>query len=74
MYDITFKRIDGDEARIHQGDDFVGELYRQDDILNPGSVCYIIHLWEDPRGWKRVKDRNSIRETVARLLATHPLR
>ena len=38
MSPVTFKRIASDESRIYDSDgDYVGDVYAQDDILNPGS-------------------------------------
>ncbi|MXW19741.1 MAG: hypothetical protein F4Z95_02950 [Gammaproteobacteria bacterium] len=72
MSDITFKRINPRESRIYQDGDCVGDVYRQDDILNPGSHYYVIHLTEDGRGPKRVHDRRRLREVAQRMLDTHP--
>ena len=44
MSGITFTRVAPDEARIFQGSDHVGDLYRHDDILEPGAVYYVVHL------------------------------
>ena len=75
MDTITFKRITPHESRIHDADgDHVGDVYRQDDILVPGQVFYVIHLHEDPRGPQRVHDRSRIRDVARRRLASHPLR
>ena len=73
MSDITFKQITPHESRIYQDGDYVGDVYRQDDILNPGAHCYVIHLDEDWRGPKRVHDRNRIREVAQHLVNSHPL-
>ena len=71
---ITFTRVGDNEARIHDGDgDHVGDLYRQDDILNPGEVFYVVHLSEDPRGPVRVHQRHRVREVALHLLDTHPM-
>ena len=72
MSEITFKRTGPREARIDQDGDCVGDLYRQEDILNPGSHYYVIHLFEDWRGPKRVHDRRRVREVAQRMLDTHP--
>ena len=50
MSRITFKRMSPEEPRIYHDDDYVGDVYRQDDILNPGSHYYVVHLDEDFRG------------------------
>ena len=71
---VTFKRLTPHESRIYAGDEHVGDVYRQDDILAPGQACYIIHLHEDARGPQRVHDRSRIRDVARRRLASHPLR
>ena len=72
MTQVTFKRISPEEARIYQGDEHVGDVYRLDDIVHPGSSYFEIHLIEDPRGPRRVKERSRIRGVAQRLLDTHP--
>ena len=50
MNSVTFKRVAPEESRIYGADgDYVGDVYAQDDILNPGSRVYVVHLSEDPR-------------------------
>ena len=74
MSSITFKRVAPDESRIYDADgDYVGEVYAQDDILNPESRVYVVHLSEDPRGFVRVHERHSIREVAEQRLLSHPL-
>ena len=73
MTGITFKRITPEESRIYADGLIIGEVYRQDDILKPGSHYYVVHLSEDYRGPHRVHDRSRIREETARLVNTHPL-
>ena len=74
MNSITFKRITPQESRIHDADgDHVGDVYRQDDILSPGQAFYVLHLFEDPRGPRRVHDRGRIRDVAQSLLDSHPL-
>ena len=70
---LAFKRIAPEESRIHRDGDCVGHVYRQDDILNPGSHYYVVHLDEDPRGPARVHERARVREAAERLVRTHPL-
>ena len=72
MSRITFKRMNTEESRIYQDGDYVGDVYRQDDILNPGQHYYIVHLDEDYRGPQRVHERLRIREVAQRLVDTHP--
>ena len=73
MTDITFKRITPHESRVYHDGDLVGEVYRQDDILNQGSHFCVAHLSEDPRGPVRIHERSRIRAVVTRLVLTHPL-
>ena len=45
MTGITFKRIAPDESRIYDSTGcIIGEIYRQDDILKPGSHYFVVHL------------------------------
>ena len=69
---VTFKRVGKDEARIYADNEHVGEVYRQPDVLREGTVLYIVHLEDDPRGWCRVRDRQRLREVCAERIRTHP--
>ncbi len=73
MDSITFKRLTPHESRIYADGDHVGDVYRQDDILAPGQAFYVVHLFEDPRGPRRVHDRTRIRHLAQSLLDSHPL-
>ena len=73
MSRISFKRITPYASRIYDAGDCVGEVYRQDDILNPGQHYYVVHLSEDCRGPVRVRERGRIRDVAQRLVDTHPL-
>ena len=73
MTGISFKRITPEESRIYQDGTIIGEVWRQDDILKPGSHHYVAHLSEDWRGPHRIHDRSQIREEVTRLVFSHPL-
>ena len=73
MTEITFGRVAEDEARILADGEFVGELYHRTDPLDGGAV-YIAHLDEDPRGFRRIRDRARVREVVAAMVDGHPLR
>ncbi len=44
MSNIVFKRVSPHESHIYQDGDCVGDVYRQDDILNAGSHFYVVHL------------------------------
>ena len=73
MCRISFKRITPEESRIYDADgDHVGDVYAQDDALNPGRRVYVIHLSEDPRGFVRVTDRARIRQVAEERLLSHP--
>ena len=73
MSEVTFKRITPEESRIYDsGGDHIGDVYRQDDILNPGGHYYVILLDEDWRGPVRVHQRSRIREVAAQRLSSHP--
>ena len=71
--DIRFRRVGENEARVYQDGDYVGDVFRHDDILNRGEVFYVVHLSEDPRGPVRVHERHRVREVARRLLDTHPM-
>ena len=73
MDSITFKQITLRESRIYAGVEYVGDVYRRDDILAPGHFFYVVHLDEDPRGPRRVHERRRIREVAQRLVDSHPL-
>ena len=73
MSHVTFKRMTPEESRIYDHDgDHVGDVYRQDDILNPGRHYYVIILDEDWRGPVRVHERSRIRDVAAQRLRSHP--
>ena len=73
MSRIEFKRVTPHASRIYDAGDCVGEVYRQDDILNPGEHHYVVHLSEDHRGPVRVRERDRIRAVAQRLVDTHDL-
>ncbi len=73
MSAIAFRRIAPDESRIYQDGDHVGDVYRQEDVLSPGSDFYVVHLDEDPRGPCRVHERSRIREVTESRVRSHPL-
>ena len=75
MGSISLKRITLEVSRICDADgDYVGDVFRQDDILAAGEHFYVVHLSEDPRGPHRVHQRHRIREVTQRLVDTHPYR
>ena len=74
MSRITFKRVTPQESRIYDADgDCVGDVYRQPDILKPGTFYWVVHLSEDYRGPVRVHERSRVRDVAQRLVDTHPL-
>ena len=73
MSQVTFKRIAPDESRIYDADgDYVGDVYRQNDILHPGRHYYVVWLDDDWRGPIRVHDRSRIREVAEQRIRSHP--
>ena len=73
MSPVTFKRVTPHESRIYSDGDHIGDVYRQDDILSPGQVFYVLHLFDDPRGPRSVHERGRIREVAQHLVDSHPL-
>ena len=73
MCQVTFKRIAAEESRIYDaGGDHVGDVFAQDDVLDPGRRVYVVHLSEDPREFVRVYDRARIRQVAEERLRSHP--
>ena len=71
MSHITFKRVASEQSDIYDDDgDCAGEVYRQPDVLKPGTHYYVVHRVEDYRGPVRVHDRSCIREVAQRLVDT----
>ena len=71
---IKFSRTSSDEARIYcagqGGNDYIGDVYADDDILRPGRRIYTIVLESDHRGPRRVHDRSLVRATAQRMVDT----
>ena len=74
MCQVSFQRVADDEARILADGEYVGDLYRQRDILSPDAVLYIVHLENDARGFVRVHERHRVREVAIERIRTHPFR
>ena len=72
MPQITFRKIDDEEAIIFHDGEAVGDLYRHEDPLT-GKPVYLILLTEDSRGWFKQHDRSKVRESIHQRLRTHPL-
>ena len=71
---IRFVRTSDDEAQIVVNGRCVGDVYADDDILQPGKRIYTVHLFEDMRGPRRVRDRSLVRKTAQRMVDTLPWR
>ena len=67
---IHFKRTLPDHAHLYHGKELVGELTRQPDILRSGSWFYVVHLFNDRRGFVRVHDRKRVREVAEQRIRT----
>ena len=73
MSRIEFRRVTPEQSNIHDADgEYIGEVCRQPDILNPGKHYYVVHLDEDPRGWVRVFERSQIRDVAQERWDSHP--
>ena len=70
---LTFALGAPDEVRIYRDGQYIGDIYKDEDILNPGRHHYLIWLAEDWRGWKRVTERRELRETAERWVDSHSL-
>lgn len=70
---IEFERVGAGEWRIREDDRCIGDVNRYEDITEPGTHVFVIHLDEDSRGPRRVKERDRVREETLRLVDTHPL-
>ena len=73
MCQVSFKRITPEESRIFADGDYVGDVYRQPDILHEGEHYYVVWLDEDYRGPVRVHERERIREVAEQRVRSHPL-
>ena len=71
---IRFCRTDADSSRILANDEYVGDVYADDDILRPGHRIFSVHLFDDARGPRPVHDRSLVRATAQHMLDTLPWR
>ena len=75
---ISFSRTSSDEARIlcagPNGNEHVGDVFAYDDTLRSGARVFEIHLYDDARGPRRVRDRSLVRATAQRMVDTLPWR
>ena len=72
MPQITFRKIDDEEAIIFHDGELVGDLYRDKDPLT-GRPVYLVLLSEDVRGWAKVYDRSKVHQCIRDRLRSHPL-
>ncbi len=72
MTGITFERESPEESRIYCDWKYVGDVYRQEDIRNPGSHHYIVRLESDGLKPHRIRDRSHIRKEIERLVRELP--
>ena len=70
--DLTFALAACDEVRIYRDGEHIGDIYKDEDVLNPGQFHYLIWLAEDWRGWKRVTERSQLRVATEQWVQTHP--
>ena len=71
--DVTCPHDNDFVYRIYHYGNMVGEIYRHEDLLIPGTHLFLIHLVEDHRGFVRVHDINVLHQTTRRLIDTHQL-
>jgi len=70
---VSFTRIARHEWRVSLDGETVGDVLRMPDILKPGAIVFMIHLYEDTRGPVRVFDPARVRAETERTLRTHPM-
>ena len=71
--DLSFQLTAPDEVRIYRnGTEYIGDIYKDEDVLQAGRFHFIIWLAEDWRGWKRVTDRSQLRAETERWVESHP--
>ena len=70
--DLSFQLTGPDEVRIYRGNEYIGDIYKDEDVLNRDRFHYLIWLVEDWRGWKRVTDRSRLRAITQQWVDTHP--
>ena len=70
--ELTFQLAAPDEVRIYRSGEYIGDIFKDEDVLSAGRFHYLIWLVEDWRGWKRVTDRSRLRTETERWVDTHP--
>ena len=71
---IRFVRTSDEESKILVGDDYVGDVFAYDDTFRPETRVFEIHLYDDWRGPRRVRDRSLVRKTAQSMVDTLPWR
>ena len=60
--DLTFQLAAPDEVRVYRSGEYIGDIFKDEDVLCPGRFHFIIWLAERlASGWKRVTDRRRLR-------------
>ena len=67
---IHFKKTALDHTHTYHGQELVGDLTRPLDLLKSRSWFYVIHLFDDARGFTRVHDRKHVREVAEERIRT----
>ena len=70
--DLTFALTAPDEVRVYRSGEYIGDIFKDEDVLCPGRFHYLIWLAEDWRGWKRVTDRSQLQAETERWVDSHP--
>ena len=70
--DLSFQLTAPDEVRIYRSGEYIGDIYKDEDVLRPGRFHYLVWLVEDWRGWKRVTDRSQLRAVTEQWVESHP--
>ena len=70
--DLSFHLAAPDEVRIYRSGEYIGDIFKDEDVLNPSRFHYLIWLAEDWRGWKRVTERSRLRAETEQWVESHP--
>ena len=74
IHDVKFRRSGEDECDIVVYGQLVGILTRCPDYgMSDREHVYVVHLYDDFKGPRRVHDRHDIRPTAARMIAERDL-
>ncbi len=70
---LQFRPTSTHSARIYRDGTDIGEVSRHNEHHDPLQRYYIIRLDQDPRGFKYVRNRSLLSETLLLYVSTHPL-